>query len=413
MPSTEGNRPLDAGQGEAEERDDPVDIDEKQRTLAIWTGSFHVSSVTRPGVAGRATGPISCIGFKRPAGGADGRTDSAPSASPYGRTTLSNSCMTLEIGILLALACAFATNLGFLYKYRGACAAPPVDMRHPLRSAAACSASKWFAIGMARRRGRLDPARGRARDRADVASSRPSSPAASCCSPSWLSGCSASGRPAPVAGRRLHRAWAWCCWASTLPASSTRRALALLARRHDRLRGRPGRRRRPAHHGQAHRRSGRAPRRHARRRLGHPLRRLRHRRSRRSPASSAPTAARLRSARGSLVTVAASVAAFYASARGLQDGDAVPVIAVTGTAANVAGIAGGILVFGDPLPGNALGIIVQVARVPAGASSPRRSPRRPSGRRRAPLRPLRNAASLRKRPHRGRARSGAEAPSVN
>src|SRR5205085_11074496 len=60
-----------------------------------------------------------------------------------------------------------------------------------------------------------------------------------------------------------------------------------------------------------------------------------------------------------LVTLAASVAAFYASARGLQDGEAVPVIAVTGTAANITGIAGGILVFGDPLPGSTLGIIVQ------------------------------------------------------
>jgi small basic protein len=49
------------------------------------------------------------------------------------------------------------------------------------------------------------------------------------------------------------------------------------------------------------------------------------------------------------VTIVASVAAFYASAKGLQDGDAVPVIAVTGTAANVSGIVGGILVFGDPL----------------------------------------------------------------
>ena len=46
--------------------------------------------------------------------------------------------------------------------------------------------------------------------------------------------------------------------------------------------------------------------------------------------------------------------AFYASAKGLQDGDAVPVIAVTGTAANVAGIVGGIIVFGDPLAGNPL-----------------------------------------------------------
>src|ERR671933_1872165 len=56
--------------------------------------------------------------------------------------------MTLELGILLALACAFATNLGFLYKYRGACAAPSVDVRHPLRSARALFRSRWFAIGM-------------------------------------------------------------------------------------------------------------------------------------------------------------------------------------------------------------------------------------------------------------------------
>jgi hypothetical protein len=60
-----------------------------------------------------------------------------------------------------------------------------------------------------------------------------------------------------------------------------------------------------------------------------------------------------------VVALAASVLAFYSSARGLQDGDAVPVIAVTGTAANIAGIAGGLLVFGDPLPGRALGIVLQ------------------------------------------------------
>ena len=39
--------------------------------------------------------------------------------------------MTLEIGILLALGCAFATNLGFLYKYRGANDAAAVSMAHP------------------------------------------------------------------------------------------------------------------------------------------------------------------------------------------------------------------------------------------------------------------------------------------
>lgn len=44
-----------------------------------------------------------------------------------------------------------------------------------------------------------------------------------------------------------------------------------------------------------------------------------------------------------------AVGAFYASARSLQIGDAVAVIAATATAANVLGIIGGIVVFGDPL----------------------------------------------------------------
>jgi drug/metabolite transporter (DMT)-like permease len=60
------------------------------------------------------------------------------------------------------------------------------------------------------------------------------------------------------------------------------------------------------------------------------------------------------------VTIVASVVAFYASARGLQEGEAVPVIASTSTAANVSTIMGGIIVFGDPMPGDALGIALQI-----------------------------------------------------
>ena len=59
--------------------------------------------------------------------------------------------MTVQLGILLALACALATNLGFLLKHRGACAAPDVDWRHPLRSGIALFRSRWFAIGMSSR----------------------------------------------------------------------------------------------------------------------------------------------------------------------------------------------------------------------------------------------------------------------
>ena len=55
----------------------------------------------------------------------------------------------MELGIGLALVCAVATQLGFLCKHRGAGTAPLVEMRRPLRSARSLFASKWFAIGMA------------------------------------------------------------------------------------------------------------------------------------------------------------------------------------------------------------------------------------------------------------------------
>src|SRR5258708_28545496 len=57
--------------------------------------------------------------------------------------------MTVFLGILLALACALATNIGFLYKHRGARAAPAVDMRRPVWTAGRLFGSKLFAIGMA------------------------------------------------------------------------------------------------------------------------------------------------------------------------------------------------------------------------------------------------------------------------
>jgi len=60
------------------------------------------------------------------------------------------------------------------------------------------------------------------------------------------------------------------------------------------------------------------------------------------------------------VCVGASVVAFFTSARGLQEGEAVPVIVATSTAANVSCILGGIIVFGDPLRGDALGMTLQI-----------------------------------------------------
>jgi drug/metabolite transporter (DMT)-like permease len=51
------------------------------------------------------------------------------------------------LGIALAVACALVTNAGFLLCHRGAVAAPPVDGRHPLRSARDLFASRWWTIG--------------------------------------------------------------------------------------------------------------------------------------------------------------------------------------------------------------------------------------------------------------------------
>src|SRR5512132_2763039 len=51
------------------------------------------------------------------------------------------------LGLLLALASALATNVAFLFKHRGAVLAPPIRVRHPLRSAANLFRSRWFAVG--------------------------------------------------------------------------------------------------------------------------------------------------------------------------------------------------------------------------------------------------------------------------
>jgi drug/metabolite transporter (DMT)-like permease len=52
------------------------------------------------------------------------------------------------VGIALALACAAATQLGFLCKHRGASRATRVEWKRPLHSARALLGSKWFAIGL-------------------------------------------------------------------------------------------------------------------------------------------------------------------------------------------------------------------------------------------------------------------------
>jgi drug/metabolite transporter (DMT)-like permease len=265
--------------------------------------------------------------------------------------------MSLQLGIFLALLCAFASNLAFLYKHRGACCACAVDIRHPIRTAVSLWSQRWFAIGMLVGLG------------------------------AWL----------------LHVAAISLAPLSVVQAVLSG-GLVLLAVMADRLFGfKVGPRQwwglamtcvglillgitLPAQHGASSSFSVTAmvafeaglfgigalfimgP------RLGGPAEHH---------------GVMLAAAAGLLfgvcnlgvkaltgivgphgfmgivmspwmwVALTGSAAAFYASARSLQDGDAIAVIAITGTAANIATIAGGIIVFGDPLPGDALGVAVQ------------------------------------------------------
>jgi drug/metabolite transporter (DMT)-like permease len=262
--------------------------------------------------------------------------------------------VTLNIGIMLALACAVATQLGFLYKHRGANAAPKVDIRHPLRSVRSLFASKWFAIGMGVALG------------------------------AWL----------------LHvAALAFAPLSVVQAVLST--GVVILAVLADRLFGFEVGARQwvgvamtalgllllvvtfPAHSGahSSYSLAGMLAFEGGMLAIGALLIS--------GPRMGAPDhhhGIMLGAAAGVLFgvsdvaikaltglggpleillspwlafTVLASIVAFYASARGLQDGEAVPVIAATSTAANVSCILGGILVFGDPMPTDTLGIALQ------------------------------------------------------
>jgi drug/metabolite transporter (DMT)-like permease len=55
----------------------------------------------------------------------------------------------LFLGLLLAGLSALVTQVGFLLRHRGAVEAPDVDVRHPLASTASLFRSKWWTIGYA------------------------------------------------------------------------------------------------------------------------------------------------------------------------------------------------------------------------------------------------------------------------
>jgi drug/metabolite transporter (DMT)-like permease len=90
--------------------------------------------------------------------------------------------------------------------------------------------------------------------------------------------------------------------------------------------------------------------------------------------------------------IGSAVAAFYASARSLQLGDALPVIAVTSAAGNSLSILGGVLVFGDPIGSNPAEIVARVLAflLVIGAAALIPAPLRAAGRR-GPRQPFRAA----------------------
>ena len=56
--------------------------------------------------------------------------------------------LSVQLGLVLALATAFSSVLGFLYKHRGAVESPAVELRRPIRTSLVLFRSRWYVIGI-------------------------------------------------------------------------------------------------------------------------------------------------------------------------------------------------------------------------------------------------------------------------
>jgi hypothetical protein len=56
--------------------------------------------------------------------------------------------LSVQLGLLLALATAFTSIVGFLYKHRGAVESPPVEMRRPIKSTIELVRSRAYVLGL-------------------------------------------------------------------------------------------------------------------------------------------------------------------------------------------------------------------------------------------------------------------------
>ena len=55
---------------------------------------------------------------------------------------------SVQLGLLLAVGCSVVASLGFLFKQKGAAGAPPVEWRHPWRSTVALFSNRWWTLGI-------------------------------------------------------------------------------------------------------------------------------------------------------------------------------------------------------------------------------------------------------------------------
>jgi hypothetical protein len=54
----------------------------------------------------------------------------------------------VAVGLVLAVCCAVIALLGFFFKLRGAAVAPPIEWRHPVRSTVALFRHGWWTLGV-------------------------------------------------------------------------------------------------------------------------------------------------------------------------------------------------------------------------------------------------------------------------
>jgi drug/metabolite transporter (DMT)-like permease len=57
--------------------------------------------------------------------------------------------LSVQIGLLFAVATALCSIVGFLYKHRGAVESPPIEWRRPVSTSLALFRSRWYLLGLA------------------------------------------------------------------------------------------------------------------------------------------------------------------------------------------------------------------------------------------------------------------------